>query len=32
MKIDKDMIEAIGGGVALVVLCFLCHFILYVFG
>ena len=32
MKIDKDMIEALGGGAAMLVLCYLCYFILYVFG
>ena len=31
-KIDKEMLEALAGGLALVVLGFLCHFILYVFG
>lgn len=32
MKIDKDMIEALGGGIALLMLGYLCYFILYVFG
>jgi hypothetical protein len=32
MKIDKDMIEALGGALAMLVLGYLCHFVLYVFG
>ena len=31
-KIDKDMLEALAGGAALVVMGYLFHFILYVFG
>jgi hypothetical protein len=31
-KIDKEITEALGGGIALLVLGYLCHFILYVFG
>ena len=32
MKIDKDMIEALGGAVAIGAMGYLCYFILYVFG
>ena len=31
-KIDKDTLEALAGGAALVVMGYLFHFILYVFG
>ena len=31
-RLDKDMIEALGGGLALLMLGYLCYFVLYVFG
>ena len=31
-KINKEVIELIGGAIAIVLMGFMCHFILYVFG
>ena len=31
-KIDKEVIELVGGAIAIVMMAYLCHFILYVFG
>ena len=31
-KLDKEMLEALGGAVVIVAMGYLCYFILYVFG